>query len=71
MTEAITAPLLLGAGILAKAQELGADVTGAQLTGELYLKDGQGQDTYSYALFERCELRYYPAIGRVFAVPFL
>ena len=70
--ETMAEDMTLGAGIEAKALELGGSaVTGQQLTGEIYLKDGTGKDTYSYAVFEKCEIRYYPVINRVFAVPFL
>lgn len=62
--------MILGPGMVTKALELGPTRTGKQLTGEIYLKDGQGKDTYSYAVFEKCEIRYYPGINLVVALPF-
>lgn len=49
----------LGPGMAAKAAELGAAMTGAQLTGEQYMKNPDGSNVFSFAVFERGELRYY------------
>lgn len=73
-TEEVTVPDYhdIGPGIATKARQLGMDYTGMQLSEkEIYLKDGKGNDTYSYCVFERCEIRYYPDINYVVAIPFV
>lgn len=63
-----------GQGLLETAERMGYDLTGEQICGEIYLKDGQGRDTYSYAIWERCRIEYHPYLPegqRVHIVPFL
>lgn len=56
-------PFVLGPGMRDKATRLGQGITGAQRTGETYLKNPDGTDVYSFAVFEHGELRYYPGTG--------
>ena len=55
--------MALGPGMAAKAAELGLAETGAQLSGEKYLRNPDGSDVFSFAVFERGELRYYSGTG--------
>ena len=55
--------MALGPGMAAKAAELGLAVTGAQLSGERFLKNPDGSDVFSFAVFERGQLTYFPGTG--------